>query len=390
MRRNRTCDAMWRAHSAADPRQNRRGAIVVMAGVFIVAIMLVAAIAVDASRIFAAKNELQTASDAAALAGAQALLEDAATADDTARVFARRNRVEQDSITSVNVVYGVWRPAERQFIAGGEPRDAMMVSTSHALPLSLARVLGDSTVTVTASAVAWSSVPVADSRCAAPLAIPYGELLDVLGYPRWSDMDLTDDDIRRLREIGARDTVFFHYGHRQQDTTDTDVNDDDEYFPVDIDSTWRRDDELTHERPEVPGSDFRSYVNGTRCSRRVIPGDTVRSEPGNKAPSIRDGLGDLCVARGGAFSGSQCIAGGSVVGLPLKVLFWQGTPDWRSNSRALLHVKMLGSFVVTRIDDPDSPATNTRAKLFGHFNVRRDFGGVSASATPLLRPMLVR
>jgi hypothetical protein len=121
-----------------------------------------------------------------------------------------------------------------------------------------------------------------------------------------------------------------------------------------------------------------------------MPGDTLRSEPGNKAPAVRDGLGDLCVARGGEFNGSQCIEDGAVVGIPLKVIFWNGTPDWHSNSRALLRVRMLGSFVVTEVMDPTSTDPNARAKLMGYFNVRRDFGTVGTGATPLLRPMLVR
>ena len=372
--------------------RNRRGAIVVMTGVFIVALMLLAAVSVDASRIFAARNELQTASDAAALAAAVELLDGSTGATDTARAYALLNRVENDSIdpSAIEVSYGVWLPAADTFIVGGGPVDAVRVTVSHELPLSLARMFGDSTARVYSSAIAWTSAPVSDSRCAAPLAVPYGQLLEVLGYPAWTNVDLTEDDIRRLREDGARDTVSFHYGHRQQDTTDTDVDDDDEYFPVDIDSTWHRDDPTTHGRPEVSGSDFRSYVNGSRCSRRVIPGDTIRSEPGNKAPSIRDGLSDLCVARGGQFDGTRCTDDGAVVGLPLKVIFWEETPDWQSNSRALLRVRLLGGFVVTQIDDPEAADPNDRAKLYGHFNVRRDFGTVSTAATPLLRPVLVR
>jgi hypothetical protein len=370
--------------------RNRRGAIVVMTGIFIVALMLIAAISVDASRIFAAKNELQTASDAAALAAAVQLLDEPSGATDTARAYALLNRVENRRIdsTDIEVAYGVW--AADTFIVGGGPIDAVRVTVSHELPLSLARVFGDSTVRIVSSATAWTSAPVSDSRCAAPLALPYGQLLEVLGHPAWTNRDLTDDDIRYLREEGARDTVFFHYGHRQQDSTDTDVDDDDEYFPVDIDSSWQRGDPTTNDRAEVPASDFRSYVNGSRCSRRVVPGDTIRSEPGNKAPSIRDGLSDLCVARGGQFNGTQCIDDGAAVGISLKVVFWQGTPDWRSPSRALLRARLLGGFVVTQIEDPDDTDPNGRAKLYGYFNVRRDFGTVSSAATPLLRPVLVR
>lgn len=372
--------------------RNRRGAIVVMTGIFIVALMVIAAISVDASRIFAAKNELQTASDAAALAAAVQLLDGSSGATDTARAYALRNRVENNVLNAarLDVAYGVWMPSADTFVVGGNPIDAVRVTVRHELPLSLARVFGDSTVTLSSSAIAWMAAPVRDARCATPIALPYGRLLEVLGYPAWTNADLTADDIRRLRERGARDTVFFHYGHRQESSTDPDIDDNDEYFPVDIDSTWTRGDPTTNDRPELSGSDFRSYVNGTRCSRRVIPGDTIRSEPGNKAPGFRDGIADLCTAQGGAFVGAQCIRNGAVAGVPVKVLFWYQGPSWQSNSRALLTVRMLGAFVVTRVEDPNLTATDSRAKLYGYFNVRRDFGTVSTTATPLLRPVLVR
>src|SRR5688500_20382867 len=111
--------------------RNRRGAIVVMAGAFIVALMIIAAVSVDASRIFAAKNELQTASDAAALAGALQLLEGAETFEDTARIYAQRNLVEEDPIDSVEVEWGVWLPTDRAFVPGGEPTDAVRGRTRH-------------------------------------------------------------------------------------------------------------------------------------------------------------------------------------------------------------------------------------------------------------------
>ena len=373
-------------------RRDRRGAIVVMTGIMIVALMLIAAISVDASRIFAARNELQTAADAGALAGAVQLLEDSSTATDTARLYARRNRVEQHVVDSVAVEYGVWQPVDRTFIAGGDPKDAVRVTTHHSIPMSLARVFGDSTVMITTSAIAWSSGPIAATGCAKPIAIPYGRLLDVLGYPAWVNMDLSDDDIRRLREMTPRE-VSLPYGG-PDDTTGYFSPDDDEYFPVDIDSTWRRSDPLTHDRDSVSSNSFRSYVAGPptgRCSRTVGPGDEVRTEPGNKLNAIRDGLADLCVGQGGAFTGTRCVRDGEPLDMPLKVVFWYQEPTWLNPNRALLRVKMAGSFVFSEIWDVDGTDPETRGALSGHFDVQRDFGVVDdAAPSTLIRPVLVR
>lgn len=373
---------------------NRRGAIVVMTGIFIIALMLIGAISVDASRIFAAKNELQTAADAAALAGALQLLEDSSVATDTARIYALRNRVEQNFVDSVEIEYGVWKPIDRDFIAGGDPRDAVRVTTRHQLPLSLARVFGDSTVTLTSSAIAWSSGPIASSSCSKPIAVPYGRLLDVLGYPAWADVALNDDDIRRLREMPIDEReLSLPYG-RQGDSTWYYTPDDDEYFPIDIDSTWRKSDPFTNQRDSVSGNTFRSYMVGPptgRCSRSVTPGDEIRSEPGNKLNAIRDGLADLCAGLGGAFNGYRCERDGSPVDIPLKVVFFDQSPTWVNPNRALMQVKMVGSFVVSEIWDMDSDDLDHRGALFGHFDVVRDFGVVNDTASStIVRPVLVR
>jgi Flp pilus assembly protein TadG len=383
--------------------RNRRGAIVVMTGIFIVALMMLAAITVDASRIFAAKNELQTASDAAALAGALQLLEDSSVVIDSARAYALRNRVEQDVIDSVEVEYGVWSVAAETFIAGGDPADAVRVTTRHALPLSLARVFGDSTVTVTTSAVAWSSAPVAASSCAKPLAVPYSELMRTLNYPEGFEFDLTDDDIRTLREMSENDReTHFHFGDSDLGSDTTEHYRRAQYFPVDIDSTWNRSDPLSYDRPPVDGNTFKSYVVGPpagRCSRSVSPDDSVRSEPGDKRDALREGLSDICQRLGGSFTGStvlRCVStdDGSNIGIPLKVILWSGeAATWHNANRARVQAKMTGSFVMTEFkwDPSDSSGTGQHGRMAGHWNVTRAFGPLSlSSASTLLRPILVR
>jgi hypothetical protein len=377
-----------------------------MVGVMIIALMLIAAISVDASRIFAAKNELQTAADAAALAGAVQLLEDSTGAGDSARTYAMRNQVENRAIDSVDVAYGVWRPATREFIRDGNPVDAVSVTTRHAIPLSIARVFGDSTITISSSAIAWSSAPVAESPCAKPLAVPYSELLKTLGYPEGFDFDLTDEDIQRLREMPEADRrTHFHYGDPNVADSVGSHYKRAQYFPIDIDSTWNRSDPTTNDRPTVSSQSFQSYIAGPptgRCSRTVSPNDSVRSEPGNKRDAVQGGLSEICASLGGTFTGSPvmtCVPteGGSSIGLPLKVIFWASTGDtagWAGGgSRAMLPARMTGSFVVKEFkwEPTYSGARGQHARMEGYWDLKRDFGPISAtSASMLLRPVLVR
>ena len=391
--------------------RNRRGAIVVMTGVFIVAIMVIAAISVDASRIFAAKNELQTASDAAALAGALQLLEGVETFEDTARVYAQRNRVEQNGIDSVEVEYGVWLPTDRSFVAGGEPKDAVRVTTRHPLPLSLARVFGDSTVMVSASAIAWSAGPVMEPQCIKPLAVPYSRLLQILGHPAWSDIALTDDDIRQLREmpVSAR-KWHFHLGDMQTEHSQAGGSQFgenhlkwDQYFPIDIDSTYDRADPGMFSRPSLDTATYRSYLAGPpdgRCSARVRPGDQVRSEPEPKVRAVRDGLGEICRSLGGDLVGTNvltCRANGARIELPLRVVYWSGflpdpdaVPWYDDGARSRLITRTTGSFVVDSLDWNQGNEV-LHARMHGYFDVQPAFGVVDeTAASTLLRPVLVR
>ncbi|HEU5186589.1 MAG TPA: TadG family pilus assembly protein [Gemmatimonadaceae bacterium] len=393
--------------------RNRRGAIVVMAGVFIVAIMLMAAISVDASRIFAAKNELQTASDAAALAGALQLLEEPESFADTARRYAQRNFVEQQAVDSVEVEieYGVWMPTERQFIAGAEPKDAVRVTTRHPLPLSLARVFGDSTVMVNASAIAWAAGPVMEPRCLKPLAVPYSRLLQILGYQPYENVYLTDEDVRRLREmpVSAR-KWHFHFGNldKEDDQADSKWGQDhykrDQYFPIDIDSTWDRDDPNMYTRPSLDTATYRSYLAGPpdgRCTAKVRQLDQVRSEPRPKINPVRNGLAEICQSLGGTLTLGSTLTCRSPTGqrmeMPLPVAYWSGylpnpdyVPWYNQGAGAILVTRMTGSFVVDSLDwDPGS--TTYHARMHGYFDVQRDFGVVDETATStLLRPVLVR
>ena len=402
-----------RGRATNDATRERRGAIAVMTGIFIVAIMLVAAVAIDASRIFVAKNELQTAADAAALAGARQLLDDSSTALDTARVYAYRNRVEADSIRTVEMELGIWLPAEQpalRFVPSGEPWNAVRVTTRHPLRLSLARTLGDSTVSVSATAIAWSSGPVMEPQCLKPIAVPYSRLLQMLGLDPFSDVDLTDDDIRRLRDMPRRDKEWhFHYADRDNEDRGSPVEwgEDhfrrDQYFPIDIDSTWDRTDPDMAFRAPVDPDTYQSYLEGPpdgRCTARVRVGDEVRSEPGQKIDAFRNGLEAICRSLGGEISGSYtltCRADGETIDMPIRVGFWSGgfpnpqVPPWDpEGQRSVLITRMTGSFVVEKLDwDNDDGIMHGR--MHGYFDVQRDFGVVDETApSTLLRPVLVK
>lgn len=92
--------------------RRRRGAIVAMAGLLMVAMVGLFALAVDFGRLGNLKADLQTAADAAALAGAVELipygLHNPLNAPDTATAYALKNPAMQATVTVVESTCGTY------------------------------------------------------------------------------------------------------------------------------------------------------------------------------------------------------------------------------------------------------------------------------------------
>src|SRR5215216_1677038 len=96
--------------------RNRKGIFVVLFGLLFMVLMGAAAMAIDMSRIWTMRNELQTAADAGALGGAIQLsggIHPNADAEviDSATKIARLNRALYDFVQVDQVVLGNWTDA---------------------------------------------------------------------------------------------------------------------------------------------------------------------------------------------------------------------------------------------------------------------------------------
>ena len=141
----------------------RRGAVLVIATAAMTGLMLVTAIAVDLSRLFVLRTELQTAADAAALAAALRLNDDGSRAGSTA-------------VTAAQVTVGR--------------------STAYLL----GRFISGGPVRVTARATAWAGAP-AMRTCVLPWFILHHDYMAALGK-RHEDV-LTHEDVRTLRDTAT-------------------------------------------------------------------------------------------------------------------------------------------------------------------------------------------
>lgn len=159
-------DAMTRT------RRGNRGQVLVIFALALLALMGVAALAIDVGHMYAVRNELQRSADAGALAGASAFQEgpwdngDLAsvtmtTADSRARSFASRDPVALTSLSATADVAVTFPSTDR-----------IRVTTSRTVPLSFARVLGMPDRAISATAVAEAAVVDQGVRCLKPWGIP--------------------------------------------------------------------------------------------------------------------------------------------------------------------------------------------------------------------------
>lgn len=153
------------------PVRNEKGGALIMVTGFLVAILGIAALAIDVGMLFTARSEAQRAAEAGAHAGAVALLHnrDAEAARDRARDYAQDNQVrwidvEVDRDDDIDVEIDNLLVRVRVHRAMGDEGPL-------AIPTFFARILGISEVNVGASAAAqvW---PADGVRCVLPFALP--------------------------------------------------------------------------------------------------------------------------------------------------------------------------------------------------------------------------
>ncbi len=184
----------------------RRGAIIVLTAVALVALVVIIALAVDVGYINTVRTELQCAADAGALAGAVDLPSGTTEARRTAREYVRHNASRPLTDGNIQVAFGHWDSDARTFGQGRYPRDALRVTVNRpSTPLFFGRIAGRSSVKVAGEAIATYSPR---------------DIMLVLDYSgsmneknRISELkSAVDLFVTILQDVGADDRVgFVHY-----------------------------------------------------------------------------------------------------------------------------------------------------------------------------------
>lgn len=144
-------------------RHKRRGNVIVLSAVMMVALMTFLALSLDSGYMYYEQARCQNAADAASHAAAVELLEDRealAAAKQAAISYATSNMPDGgDVLTESDVTYGVWDDETRLFTASNESPNAIMTTVrrshanSNAVRLFFAPIIGHTHVELSASAV---------------------------------------------------------------------------------------------------------------------------------------------------------------------------------------------------------------------------------------------
>ncbi len=402
----------------------RRGAVVVLLGIMISALVSVSAISIDFSRLWALRNELQTSADAAAHAGAIQLLppNNAGTTVAVATSYANVNLAMYRTVTVDSVILGDWDDIGKTFTAGAPHTDAVSVTVSRQSSGLIMSMLGVLPPRLKARAIGWADAPVNTSAgCLKPVAIPFTQLMwrlniergiantpDTLGMYRPFD---TVNDMAALNNMTTAERTFsLKIGSGQVNDTLGQMSGN--YQAVKLGKYW----DVSTGALATPGPDngganaYRSHMSGGTCYTLAV-GDSLITEPGNMVgPTICGAVGNsgcnpapgpgICSSLPGETDNTpvtnstygDCKDASGGVGVDIKAAFYRCMTSCNGNST--VEVSLLGSFTLTKVYPGSSKKNQTpafdAAEIVGIFKPIDDPGTVGPGSTTLVRPILVK
>lgn len=355
--------------------KKRNGAILVLTAAIMVLVLSVLAVVADVSRMYVQKSDLQTAADAAALAGVVEIIDGSpTTVKDSAAYVGQLNRVVGRDAT---IAAGDIHCAEWNDIARTSSDESSTCTASHNSVSVTTRATSTNSIAgflsgvfqLKATARAWAAY-VGESDCIKPWAIPYTILTKTL---QPLNMDT-------LRNLDATDAAKLRSMSREERTFKVKIG-----SPPNFGNFGSLEIPPSDADPNAPngGSNLYKY-NITTCNPNLLGvGDTIDTEPGGmKGPTVT-GVEELCELNGSFnnFTG-DCFDSRGNLGLPVKVPLWsEGTS--KDGGRYAIIVRQLVTLVLENI-------TNGDAEITGYFIPARMNGKLTPNTSALQRPILVQ
>ncbi|HEY8165685.1 MAG TPA: pilus assembly protein TadG-related protein [Gemmatimonadaceae bacterium] len=352
--------------------ENRRGVTLLVVAMLSVTLFTCLAVVIDMSRMYNQKNDLQTAADAAALAGVIQQIDDTAHTVDSAVSFGQKNKVLYSPITvnPADVVCGQWDAVTQTYLGNaghcGSTENTVTVTVRDSARYIMAGLLGTSKQ-VTAKARAYAAY-VGAQTCVKPWAIPYVTLTKLL-QPTNPDTlrDLDAVDIQRLKSMTkAQRTFMLKIG-----------------APPDAGNFGSLD--IPDPNPAAPNAGAALYKwNIEQCnSRQIAAGDSLYTETGGKTGPTIAGVEDYCDFKG-TFDNStgNCLDENGNLGIVTKAALWSQRTD-KGGGKYTVTVRQIVSFVLENMSGiPDAAVT-------GYFLPIKTGGAITTTATTTQRPILI-
>lgn len=342
--------------------RNRRGATLVLVAILMTVLVGFAGIAIDGSRLYVIRSELQNAADAAAIAGIVEVSDKRPTnATTVAQLYASKNLVEilAPTVAASDVEPGTWNFATNTFTPLASWTDptlgAVRVTAHYPASYTFGRVFGGTGQTVDARAIGAIGY-VSTTDCLKPWAVSYQTLLDAL-YPPAGTKDpsynLTPQDIQTLTAMSApANQVTLLNGTTNQLTSGN-------IAQVQVSTPWNGNN---------------AYKNAiTGCANMEIgPGTILYGDPGAGSGQTAQALQSLCGISGNPQQ-FTCPAGTKV-----KLAMWDQN-NGLAGANLTVRVKYVGVFGVTQFK---AGSGLTADQIIGYFSSMATDGNFSATPGP--------
>ncbi len=379
----------------------RRGAVAVLTVLLFLALMGIGAVVVDFARLELMRNQLQTAADAAALAGALQLtrankydyLSQAKTIGQANPLFDEQVVVPDDAVE-----VGRWDRDARTFTATGSPptADAVRVTLRHQSSYLMGNILGFAPKPVVARAVAWAGPSVSKTTCMKPWALWLGQLMEKInlhetGSTGDPNRPMTADDLLALRDMTPEELRFTVFMGNAGPDPDWSGN----FYAVDLPPFYHADG--TTPGDAAPGAqEYENNINGETCNSVNI-GDSLYTETGGM-------VGKTCAGVVGSESckldpsqprvcdsmdGSNNCLGPDGQPIVVKTAFWTIPPTENGTGKFPVAVAMIGSFKLEKFFVTTGQG-GQKAQLTGVFQPEADPGPIGSQTTTLVKIVLVQ
>jgi hypothetical protein len=341
--------------------RGRKGATLVLVAILMTALISFAGIAIDASRLYVMRAELQTTADASAIAAIVEVADKRPTnATTIALQYAPKNVVEHTAPTMAasDVEPGTWNSATNTFTVLGTWTDpnlnSVRVTAHYPGVYTFARIFGGTGQTVNARAIGAMGY-VGTTDCLKPWAVSYQTLLDALYPPagtKNTSYNLTAQDITTLSGMSSPANQVTLLNGTQNQLTPGNI------AQVQVGTPWNGN---------------AAYKNAiTSCANGEIgPGTILNGDPGAGSGQTANALKSLCGVNGNP----QTFACPNV---KVKLAIWDQN-NGATGSNLTVRVKYVGVFGITQFVGGSGGGAD---QITGYFSTMATSGSFSANPGP--------